>query len=213
MIIFLNDESAYHYWVTHHRLGFVLDGRRKPQLNHFVLHRADCTVLKGAKRHYWTTRGHLKACSLDRAELESWAAEECDDSVEHCPHCQPALDRPGDDSSDIHLTKLGGEILEYVLEAALIHMEQEHPPYRLSIDDIAACFAKSPGQLVQTLQNLLDQGLLTASGAGSRISSASGRRHVFPTAKSLRTLDAFRDASEADIAHELEKLHADQSGE
>ena len=31
MIIFLDDDRAYRSWVTHHRRGFVLDGRRRPK--------------------------------------------------------------------------------------------------------------------------------------------------------------------------------------
>jgi hypothetical protein len=40
MLIFLNEDRAYQNWVTHHRLGFVLDGRRQPRGRGLTLHRA-----------------------------------------------------------------------------------------------------------------------------------------------------------------------------
>jgi hypothetical protein len=39
MLIFLNEDRAYQNWVTHHRLGFVLDGRRQPRGRGLTLHR------------------------------------------------------------------------------------------------------------------------------------------------------------------------------
>jgi hypothetical protein len=96
MIIFLNDERAYLSWVTHHRQGFVLDGKRKPTLGHLVAHRATCQEIKsGCSRHtHWTTGSKLKACSLDRTELEAWAMEETGASPKDCPKCD--LDHAAD---------------------------------------------------------------------------------------------------------------------
>jgi len=68
------------------------------------------------------------------------------------------------DTGPVHLTKLGGEILDYILDAALIPMENEYPPYRLTVSDIAACFGKTPGQISPIIQPLINHGLLTLPG-------------------------------------------------
>ena len=42
MFIFLNDDKPYLYWVSHHRQGYVLDGRRNPKRGRTTMHRAAC---------------------------------------------------------------------------------------------------------------------------------------------------------------------------
>ena len=66
----MDEERAYRYWITHHRHGFVLEGRHRPKFGHFMLHRATCAELKSphAKRTHETTGGRMKACATDRAQ-------------------------------------------------------------------------------------------------------------------------------------------------
>jgi hypothetical protein len=211
MIIFINDDRAYRYWLTHHRQGFVLEGRRKPKVGHVVLHRAICPHVKRAesKRTHWTTGGKLKACSLDLDELRAWAVEETGSGASPCEKCLPEQELPSDDSGEIHLTKLGAEILDYVLDAALIHLEHEQPPYRLTVNDIAACFGKTPGQLAPALHRLIDDGLLTVDGKLGAAVAIPFKRIVWPTVRALRTLEAFQAESDEMIQAELAKLHTD----
>ena len=91
MIIFLDEEGAYHSWVTHHRPGYVLDWLRKPTKKRPVMHRATCELVRRSKtkRTHWTTGRHLKACALDAEELSAWAAAEGGD-VEYCQTCEVA---------------------------------------------------------------------------------------------------------------------------
>ena len=105
----------------------------------------------------------------------------------------------------VHLTKLSGDILDYVLDAALIHMENEFPPYRLSVSDIAACFGKTPGQIAPVLHQLIINGLLTVPG---KISAEQLRPQqvLLPTVLALRTLEAFQSESDGAIHNELAKL-------
>ena len=206
MIIFLNEDRAYLSWVAHHRAGFVLDGRRKPQLGHLTMHRACCLAIKSApsRRFQWTTRAKLKACSLDRAELVAWAADEGMQPAS-CGDCQPFNDALAPTARGFP-SKLGREILDYVLDAAVIHMEHEHPPYRLTIGDIAACFAKTPGQLRPAITRLMDDGFLAAPGKSTPASLHSQQRIVLPTMQALRTLEAFQADSDATLQAELDKL-------
>jgi DNA-binding MarR family transcriptional regulator len=205
MLIFLNEDRAYQNWVTHHRLGFVLDGRRQPRGRGLTLHRAACPEVKfsPAKRRRWTTGNRFKACALDRSELENWARDESGQPAEHCPLCQPAEERTGE---AIHLTRLGRDVLDYVLDATVIHLEHEYPPYRLTVGDIAACFAKTPGQLQPVLQRLEEQGLIALSEIKAGGGKLSPRQLVRPTSAALRTLTAFRDEPEPKLAEELARL-------
>jgi hypothetical protein len=211
MIIFVNDDRAYRYWVTHHRQGFVLEGRRKPKVSHLAMHRATCSDIKRAasKRTHWTTGANLKACSLDFDELVAWAIEESGSTARSCEKCQPGQDLLNEDAGTIHLTRLGAEILDYVLDAALIHLDHEYPPYRLTVSDIGNCFGKTPAQLSSVLHHLIDDGLLTADGKPGTAVPISAKRIVWPTIRALRTLEAFQPQSDELIQTELAKLHFD----
>src|SRR5947207_1006333 len=111
MIVFLNDDRAYHSWVTHHRRGFVLDSHRRPAKHAAVLHRASCSDVKHSqtKKTHWTTGPHLKACSLDADELRAWATQETGSEPTDCPSCLAAEEVHPDDHP-LHLTKLDKEI-------------------------------------------------------------------------------------------------------
>jgi hypothetical protein len=204
MMIFLNEERAYQHWVTHHRLGYVLDGRRKPRISRLTVHRADCDDVRvsARSRRHATTGNRLKACSMDRMELETWAVETSGLAADSCPKCRPASERPAE---AVHLTRLARDVLDYVLDAAVIHLEHEHPPYHLTIGDIAACFAKTPGQLGPVLQSLVEQGMVVCPGT-TAIGAGSPKRVVLPTIAALRTLEAFHQLDEASLEAELAKL-------
>jgi hypothetical protein len=207
MIIFLNEDRPYLAWVTHHRRGFVLDGKRKPKISHLVVHRATCRDIKVAasRRTHWTTGGKLKACGLDRNELETWASEETGQSPEHCSSCEPQNEVPQNDGP-VHLSKLASDILEYVLEAALIHLEVEQPPYRLTVSDIATCFAKTPSQISPILHRLMESGFLALKGQKAADGTIPPKRIVLPTVIAMRTLESFQSASDSTIEDELAKL-------
>ena len=96
------------------------------------------------KRMHWTTGSELKACSMDQQELTAWSADEIGIDASFCATCQPDKDVASENKRPAHLSKLSAEILDYVLDAALIHMEHEYPPYQLTICDIAVCFGKTP---------------------------------------------------------------------
>ena len=209
MIIFLNDDRAYLSWIAHHRRGYVIDGRRKPKLGHLLLHKATCGEIKSApsRRTHWTTGAKLKACCLDRLELETWADEETGGALAHCQNCQPTSEQLA--TEPVHLTRLARDVLDYVLDAALIHMEHEYPPYRLTVSDIAACFGKTHGQISPVLRHLIDGGFVSVVGKFSNDSPIPLKHIVLPTAAALRTLEAFRDETDAALQVELGKLHAD----
>lgn len=208
MIIYINDDKAYLHWVTHHRQGFVLAGDRKPKLRHLSLHRATCPEVKPPfiKRTHLTTGARFKACSLDSSELRQWCLETALPEPAACEACAP-LNEATAPPDEKHATKFGREILDYVLEAAAIHLEDDSPPYRLSVDDIAACLGKSPARTAQALRGLVNQELICVRGRNGRGATISRRAMVYPTAQAIRSLQSFADAGEDVIQRELEKLY------
>jgi hypothetical protein len=208
MLIFLNDDKPYIYWITHHRRGFVIDGRRKPKLGHLALHRATCSNIRTAtsKRTHWTSGGRFKACSPNREELEAWANEETQQNPVACPDCRPDQDEPADSLGQVHLTKLGRDILDYVLDAALIHFEDAEPPYRLTVSDIAACMGKTPGQITPVLHTMIEDRVLTVHGKDSADTAIRPRQIVLPTIKGIKTLSTFANEPDESIAAALDNL-------
>jgi hypothetical protein len=142
---------------------------------------------------------------LDRTELEAWATEQTGASPERCPECEFENQGRASGECQNHLSKLASDILEYVLEAALIHFEIEHPPYHLTVGDISACFQKTPGQISPALHRLLEGGFVTVQG---HVGAAAipPKRVVLPTVVALRTLESFRTESDSTIHEELAKL-------
>lgn len=123
MIIFVNDDGSYRWWVIHHRQGYILDGHWKKTLRHLMLHRATCGEMRIAsgKSSHATTGGRFKACSASH-ELVGWSEQHADVAPELCSHCRPT-DLPSIDSPEPHqkLSRLSAEILDYVLDVAVIH--------------------------------------------------------------------------------------------
>lgn len=212
MIIFVNDDRAYLAWITHHRQGYVLDGTWRPRIGRLVLHRATCVQIKVAasKRTHWTTASRLKACSLDRDELQAWGIEQSGGPTNACEHCQPEHDSALETPSSASLTRQETNILDYVLDTAVIHMDHEYPPYRLSVADIAACMDKTAKQVQQSLQRLAASGLLSREPRYATAPHFSPRQLVFPTSKALRTLPAFQAEPDSIVEAELLKLTAPQ---
>jgi hypothetical protein len=211
MIIYLNDERAYLYWVDHHRDGFVLDGRRKPGAGHLTLHRATCLDVKkrNGRRSHYTTGQRLKACSLDASELSAWSNEQAGSGPADCPLCRPQEEprpRPAEANSAPHLSRLPREILDFVLEVAALHLENPQPAYHLTVADAANCFSKTPAQISRPLLQLWEQGLVTLTGRVVAGRWLNPGQIVYPTPRALRTLPALANESEANVASELWKL-------
>ena len=135
--------------------------------------------------------------------------EEMGASPQQCPTCNLDSDAAVGGESQIHLSKLASEILEYILEAALIHFEIEHPPYHLTVADIAACFGKTPGQISPVLHRLLEGGLVTIQGHVGASAAIPPKRVVLPTATAVRTIEGFKADSDSTIRAELAKLEPD----
>lgn len=207
MILFLDEERAYLYWVTHHRGGYVLDCHRKPAPAHLVLHRATCPKIKHLehKKTHWTTGQHMKVCSLDAGPLRAWAVEQADAEPTDCPECfaVPEL-HPSDEPA--HLTKLDKEILDFVLEAATLHLDDNLGAYWLSVGMIAKCFDKTPAQLSAALERLVADGLLTTTEPLVPAEEPPLDCGLIPTVAAMKTLASFEERTDSEIKRELRGL-------
>jgi hypothetical protein len=213
MVIFLNEERAYLSWTGHHREGFVVAGLRRPTKKTPVLHRAACGEIKSGSggRSHWTTGRHLMACSLDRQELIEWSRREYDEPPLACGECRPdvelSLEQLGaSNEGDNHLTHLGKEIVDYVVESAVIQLDQDEPQYHLTVGDVAAALGKTAAQTSGPLLRLVETGYLRIEGILTPGKPLPKRRPVYPTAVALCTLPAFAEMAPAELQTELARL-------
>lgn len=188
MQIFIQDDRAYQQWVTHHRRAFVIDGRRRAGWREMLLHRSSCPHIHSQlnRQQCWTSAGQFKACAPSWKELQAWATEETGAGAHFCDRCRPlaACNTPPAEP----LTQLAAEVLDYVLEAACIHLEHDYPPYQLRVADIAACFATTTAALSDALIQLSREGCLDIVGdqnarqpppfSSARLSHAHSTSHV-----------------------------------
>jgi hypothetical protein len=207
MLIIINDDPAYMSWLSRHRQGYVVDSKRRPTKNHLILHRATCSVVKPHKRARLTSGAHIKACSLDVQELSAWALEQTGGGVIACSECQPDVDKPatGEHQVEHSLTRLGREILSYVLDLAVMYLDGEERHYHPKVQDIAVYLSKSPAQIMPALQRLVAEDYLdceppTTNGV---LPAAS---IIYPTAAALRTIPAFADMANSAVDAELRSL-------
>ena len=207
MLIIINDDPAYVSWLSRHRQGYVIDCNRKPAKNHLILHRATCSVIKPHKRARLTTGAHIKACSLVVEELAAWALEETGGGVIACSECQPDQDEltTSEHQAKHSLTRLGRDVLSYVLDLAVMYLDGEERHYHPKIDDIAAYLAKSPGQIMPALQRLISDGYLDCESPATN-GAPSATSIVYPTASALRTIPAFADMANSAVDAELRSL-------
>lgn len=207
MILFLNEDRAYLYWVTHHRSGFVLDCHRKPTKNHLTLHRANCPAIKhsATKTTHWTTGQHMKACSLDAEELKAWANDQVGIEPNSCDACQ-VIPEPHPPDHPLHLTKLGQDILSFILEIAALNLDDDTGTYWLSVGMVAKCLDKTPAQLSLALHRLVDDGMLTTTERLKPSEAPSVNCRVFPTVLALKTVTAFQERSDEELEIELKTL-------
>jgi hypothetical protein len=206
MLLYLHEDRPYLHGVAHHRDGFVLDCGRPPHVGHGTLHRAVCPVIKQSKtkKTHWTTGRHMKACSLNREELEAWAAEQTKASLTICPDC--LVEQPPADEEPIHLTKTDREVLSFVLEVSALHLDDADSYYALNVGTAARCLGKTPGQLGASLRRLVADGLITLVGEPAADKAVPASCPLLPTAAALRTLPIYESAADEDVDAELAKL-------
>jgi hypothetical protein len=207
MLIIINDDPAYVSWLARHRQGYVVDSKRKPTKNHVTLHRATCSIIKPHKRARLTSGAHMKACSMDAQELTSWAWEQTGGGVLACVACQPDVDEPagGEHQAKHALTRLGRDILSYVLDLAVMYLDGEERHYHPKVDDLAVYLAKSPGQMMPALQRLIAEGYLECVPPATN-GAPCAASILYPTAAALRTIPAFADMASGAVEAELKCL-------
>lgn len=209
MIIFLDDDRAYLSWIRRHGDGFVLDGPKQHRRHQSWLHRSTCADIRQGKRKHWTTGTKLKACSMDPAELSNWARNSLGKDAAKCEACHPQAadclqDTPG---QPLPLTRLSGNVLNYVVETAIVHLANCASRYRLTVGDIADCLHKTPAQLSQAFARLLDADYLVIDPRHKN-GTFSDEALVQPTIAGMRAMDAYPESSDAELRAEIARLGA-----
>jgi hypothetical protein len=151
---------------------------------------------------------------LDVEELAAWALEETGGGVIACSQCQPDREEPAtcEHQANHSLTRLGRDILSYVLDLAVMYLDGEERHYHPKIDDIAVYLAKSPGQIMPALQRLTADGYLDCEPPATN-GAPSATSIVYPTVSALRTIPAFAVMANSAVNAELRNLKSvsDQS--
>jgi hypothetical protein len=211
MVIYIDEERAYYHWITHHRQGFIVAGRFRPKWGQLVLHRARCLEVKTAKtrRTHWTTGSRFKACAQRREALLEWAETGLGCSCDRCRECMPDVDGLNSNPDRPRLTRLARDILGYVLEAAVMHFDEETPPYHLTVALIANCMGKSPAQVSPALHRLSEDGYLECAGRSAAGKSIRPRSIVYPTILAFRTLPEWANQTDAELLAELAKIRGE----
>ena len=215
MVILINEDPAYISWLKRHRNGFVLDTRRNPTRRNTVLHRANCPEIKTrqgsrSRKTSWTTGQRVKACSVEVDQLLDWVRDEINGEPQSCEQCEPLHDgclagKCKDDDAQ-HLTRLGGDIVSYIVEVAVIHLDND-TPYRLSVVDVASYLRKSPAQINAAVLRVIEDSFVSTNENLQLNTPLSDELMLYPTAEALRTVPAFAAMSEVEIAAEVSKLH------
>jgi len=195
MIIFINDGAAERRWLKLHHDAVVVEHLRRRGKPLLVVHGASCDRLNKPARR---SRDRWLICSAEPEEALKWCGDHFSAEPVNCDACGGRVSAA---PSAPHLSRLARDVLDYVLDVAVIHLEPEAKPYRLTIADIAQCLQKTAGRLAAPLRTLQDAGLITI---------AAVPRHrgeiVYPTADALRTLPYFAAFDAPLLENELAKL-------
>jgi hypothetical protein len=131
---------------------------------------------------------------------------ELDSEPVYCDKCNPTDETQSlTGPHEKQLTKLGKDIIDYVVEAAVVCLDQG-ADYDASVDDVAAYLGKTPAQITAALLRLIEDGYLRIEGKFDAQHAVPGRRLIYPTADALRTLPAFEQMSVRKVKAELEQL-------
>ena len=107
------------------------------------------------------------------------------------------------DADASQLSHLAREVLEYVIEAAVIHFEwTDGPRYRLTLGDIAACMNKTVGQLGPALRQLQQADFLELVGKPTE------HTRVYPTLKAIQSTQGFENDPVETLRSQLDALRA-----
>jgi hypothetical protein len=148
---------------------------------------------------------------MDEAELTSWAEEQTGSRLTACEDCQPDQENSAIDEHQAKhaLTRFGRDVLSFVLDLAVVYLDDQAPRFHPQMHDIAEYLGKTPAQVMPAIQRLIDEGYLPCDRpiAGNAPLNAE---IIYPTAKAIRSIPAFGAMPEEAIVAELDKLRIGQ---
>jgi hypothetical protein len=217
LIIIINDDDAYLAWLEAHPRGYVVNAHRRPKPRYLVLHRTGCTEISAARRAHWTTGPYIKVCSRHVEELVAWARDDVGGALRPCERCRPKLPtamaaEPAREADHPHLTKMGDHLLSYILELAVMSLDGmghycENPP---TVGKLAKYFERTVGQVTPVLRRLLEDGYISVGPDAAPENRFSYKSVIYPTAASLRTVPAFAELNDREVAAAIATLLRDE---
>jgi hypothetical protein len=141
----------------------------------------------------------------------AWADSECAGGAISCDQCKPAEVIRAEalmprEAGPRPLTKQGGDIVDYVLDVALIHLGQGDGSYDLTVGDLAQYLARTRAQVTPAIVRLLEDGYLRTEGEIVPGATLPTEQPLFPTVRAMRILPAFEELPEQEIDAELVRL-------
>jgi hypothetical protein len=153
----------------------------------------------------------MKACAAEKEPLLVWAEQQSGQAASFCEECRPQTADAAAAADDNHLTKLEQEILDYVLEIAVLHLDNPQRQYRFTVQEIADCLDKTPAQVTTPLWHLIEREYLALTSDVCGKDDIQPEMIVYPTNKALRTEPAFERLPEDQLAEELDGLRSPES--
>lgn len=86
VMLFDDDDAAFHGWLDDHPHGFFVNAERRPKPTYLVLHVSSCPHFDRSPTVRWT-KDYIKICSDRRDELEGWAEQRVGGDVTLCTSC------------------------------------------------------------------------------------------------------------------------------
>lgn len=88
MIYEPDNDADYHRWLDENPSGLVINSdKRRTNPNYPMLHGSLCSHINDKNWPNYTTAAYMKACSLNRAELEGWV-ERDGRGMKFCKDCK-----------------------------------------------------------------------------------------------------------------------------
>lgn len=84
--LFVDDDTGFFDWQEKNPEGHFINTYRRPTRTYLVLHRSACSHFKGSPELNWTS-DYVKLCSMNREDLEAWAADTVGGEATLCGTC------------------------------------------------------------------------------------------------------------------------------
>jgi len=109
MEIFRDNDKAYFSWFRKTEDGYVLNTRKRIDVEYMTLHTANCSHIATTAKNYapnaFTGRDFIKVCSNDPKEIIAWIISKGGNGITHyCKSCKPSNEGLESTTAQTHTT-------------------------------------------------------------------------------------------------------------